>query len=99
MIYELAGVVGVDPHGLTLYELCIMARAKLRDEWTRTAAQMALTANCWRDPHKVRAFSPTDFLPRDLFDEPRAIPADITALKILLNKKGGAHDDDLGNNQ
>jgi len=40
-----------------------MADGRSRDEWSRTSAQMALLANCHRDPKKGRASKPADFDP------------------------------------
>ena len=40
-----------------------MAEGRGRSDWSRTAALMALTANCHRDPKKGRAFKPADFDP------------------------------------
>jgi hypothetical protein len=35
-----------------------MAEARMRDEWSRMSALMALIANLHRDPKKTRAFKP-----------------------------------------
>lgn len=40
-----------------------LAEERTRAAWQRTAATMALMANCHRDPKKTRAFKPTDFDP------------------------------------
>jgi hypothetical protein len=40
-----------------------MAEARMRDEWSRMSALMALLANLHRDPKKTRAFKPADFDP------------------------------------
>jgi hypothetical protein len=45
-----------------LRELVLMAEARSRAEWARTAALLALNANLHRDP-KHRAFTPDDFNP------------------------------------
>jgi hypothetical protein len=40
-----------------------MSEARSRADWARTAALLALTANCHRDPKKTRALKPGDFDP------------------------------------
>jgi len=40
-----------------------MAEAKSRENWSRTSAVLAMTANCHRDPKKSKAFTPADFNP------------------------------------
>ncbi len=40
-----------------------MALARTQSEWDRTAAQMALVANCHRDPRKHGPFCAKDFHP------------------------------------
>jgi hypothetical protein len=60
VIYEWAAVAGLDPGPLTLGELVHAAQFRMDFEWSQTAALMALTANCHRDPKK-RAYRPEDF--------------------------------------
>ena len=54
---------GVAPDGLTLRELDWMAGARLRSEWARTSASLALMVNLARDPRKGRPAKPSDFDP------------------------------------
>jgi hypothetical protein len=63
LIYELAGLLRIDPGPFTLRQLCWMADAASRDRWQHTASLMALMANCHRDAKKSRAFRPKDFHP------------------------------------
>lgn len=64
MLYELAGIVGLEPGPLTLRELVWMAGACRRDAWERTSWLLALIANCNRDPKKRnRPFTPDEFNP------------------------------------
>jgi len=63
LIFELAGIVGVDPALLTLRQLCWMAESSSRDRWNHTASLMALISNCHRDPKRSRAARPKDFHP------------------------------------
>jgi hypothetical protein len=64
LIYQLAGMVGVDPAPLTLRELLWMADGKGRDEWARTALVCSILANCHRDPKKKpRPYTPAEFNP------------------------------------
>lgn len=61
-----------------------MAEARSRERWARTAALMALTANCHRDPKKTRLFQPADFDPhRGRKDAPPA-KTGIDALKVFV---------------
>ena len=66
-VWELAGILGVEPGPLTLRELVWMYAARRRERWSHTANVMALMANCHRDPKRVRRpFDMVDFLPADL---------------------------------
>jgi hypothetical protein len=69
----LAGIVGVDPSKLTLRELVWMAEARRRDQWSRTATLLAMTANVHRNPKKrPRPFSAAEFHPL-MGASPRAV--------------------------
>lgn len=59
-----------------------MAEARVRDEWRRTSALLALIANCHRDPKKTKSFRPADFDPFRKPDKP--IPAGIGILKDVF---------------
>jgi hypothetical protein len=59
----LAGIVGIEPGGLTLRELLLMAEGRSRDNWAHTSAVLALVANVNRDPKKSKAYKPADFNP------------------------------------
>lgn len=64
-----------------------MAEGRVRSEWARTTAQMALLANCHRDPKRGRLFKPADF---DPFTERRDVKAKvgIEVLKdVFINHK------------
>ena len=64
LIYELAGIVGVDPGPLTARELFFMAEGRSRAAWERTSAIMALIANANRDrKRKPSPYKPDDFNP------------------------------------
>ena len=92
-IWELAGIVGVDPGPLTLRELLWMYAGRRREEWVHTAHLLTLTANCHRGPRR-RAFVVADFLPADLRDGMRRsnglrlTPSNLRLLKPLFDKKG-----------
>lgn len=59
-----------------------MAEARDRSDWQRTAALMALIANCHRDSRRQRPFRPEDFLPTQ---PQRAAPAaDLAILKAVF---------------
>jgi len=56
--------VGVDPNPLTLRELIWMVGARRQDQWSHTAAVLALTANVHRNPKKrSKPYSPAEFHP------------------------------------
>lgn len=59
-----------------------MAEARSRGDWQRTAALLALTANCHRDPRRHRPYRPEDFLtPTARRAEPTT---DLTILKAVF---------------
>jgi hypothetical protein len=89
LIYELAGIVGVDPGPLTLRELAIMAEARQRAAWNHTSVLLATLVNINRDPKKGRAAKPADFNPfAERPKAPSAPPpkADISILKSIFVK-------------
>jgi hypothetical protein len=59
-----------------------MAEARQREAWQRTAAVLALLANCHRDPKRRRPYTPDDFLPktRDRSES----PGDLSILKAVF---------------
>jgi hypothetical protein len=59
-----------------------MAEARSQQQWSHTAALLALTANCHRDAKRHRPYTPEDFLPPRPLRE-RTQPAPITDLSIL----------------
>ncbi|MCA9072402.1 MAG: hypothetical protein KDA84_25935 [Planctomycetaceae bacterium] len=64
IVWELAGIVGTDPQGMTFRQLSNMADAQLKHDWNQTSHIMALMANCHRDPKRNRhAYRPRDFNP------------------------------------
>ena len=63
-MYELAGIVGIDPGPLTLRQLLWMAEARMRQTWSHTSSVLAMIANVNRDPKKKPSpFNPADFNP------------------------------------
>ncbi len=50
MIFELAGIVGVEPWSFSFGQLSVMALARLRSEWDRSSALLAMihNVNCSR---------------------------------------------------
>ena len=77
----MAGIVGVDPRALTLRELAWMASARRQDQWSHTAALMALVANVHRNPKKrAKPFSPADFHP---LIERKPVTAAKTGIRLL----------------
>jgi hypothetical protein len=59
-----------------------MAEARSHQQWSHTAALLALIANCHRDAKRHRPYTPEDFLPRRSARE-RTPPVPITDLSIL----------------
>ena len=66
-----------------------MAEARSRENWARTSAVLALTANCHRDPKKSKTFTPADFNPHALADKrkPRTRTRDLGILKQVFVDK------------
>jgi hypothetical protein len=84
-IWALAGVIGIDPGPHTMRQLRIMAMARQRSDWNRTASMMSLFANANRDPAKSKVFVPADFHPFiERLPEPKV---GIEALKAMLPRK------------
>jgi hypothetical protein len=64
LIWQLAGIVGIDPMPLSLRELIWMAESRRNEAWSHTANLMALVANVNRNPRKrARPYSPLEFHP------------------------------------
>lgn len=64
-----------------------MAEGRARLEWAQTAALLALTANCHRDPKKGRPLTPDDFNPyarRDRRKRKPDVKVSVAALKGLF---------------
>ncbi len=60
-----------------------MAEARSHERWNHTAAMLALTANCHRDPRRQKAYVPADFLPQP--DRSAAQPlTDLSILKAVF---------------
>jgi hypothetical protein len=89
MIYELAGVVGIDPGPLTLRELFWMVDGRRRDAWDRTAAQIAALFNAAPDPTgKRKPRQPSEFHPFYARAKPKKkIVVPIQALKVFLRNR------------
>lgn len=88
MIYELAGIVGVDPGPLTLHELDKMAEGRRRHDWAQTSQILCLMAEQHRDKKKKpKPFEPDDFNPMVSKKRRKGTPitaANITDLKALV---------------
>ena len=69
MIWEVAGVIGIDPLPLTLRELMWMARAREENLWTKVSHLMAssLNANPFRREEVGSADDVFDAMARDGF--------------------------------
>ncbi len=63
LVWQHAGILGVNPGPFTLRELCVMSKARKKDEWTRTSASLAMLHNINRDPKKCEARTPDYFNP------------------------------------
>jgi hypothetical protein len=91
LLWQLAGIVGLNPGPFTLRELVWMADARQTDDWNHTAALLALLANVHRDPRKTHPFQPADFHPgvqrtqRPHDPHPKV---DITVLKTVFVERG-----------
>jgi hypothetical protein len=60
-----------------------LTEARVKYDWSHTASEMALLANCHRDPNGP-AFSPRDFDPTSQPRKPASVP--ITVLKNIFVK-------------
>ena len=93
-VFKLAGIVGVDPHPLTLRELCWMAHARIEADWWHTANLMSLTINQNRKKGS-RAITPKELHPMQVQKQKKAKKqiVGVEALKAFLppndpNRKG-----------
>ena len=59
-VYQLAGIVGVNPEPFTWRELDWMAEKKQSDQWDHTASVLTMAANAWSEKKK---FDLSDFHP------------------------------------
>lgn len=57
LIWQCAGIVGIDPGPFTLRELALMAETKRKADWERTASLIAHTLNLW----SKKKYKPSDF--------------------------------------
>ena len=84
MIYELAGLVGVDPSPLTLRQLAWMAGGRRQHDWGVASSLMALLAEIHRDrKRRGRPFKPAEFNPL-VAARSRPILTTVTQLASLL---------------
>ena len=61
-----------------------MAEARSQEQWNHTAALLALIANCHRDPHRRKAYEPSDFLPGRVGRDEVLPTADLSVLKSVF---------------
>lgn len=92
-MFELAGIVGIDPGPHTLRELTWMAEARQRSEWARTAAIKATLININRDQKKHREpFADDLFNPYAAKARPKPkadlVTKDLSILKRMFVRKG-----------
>lgn len=83
MIWELAGIAGMDPDPYTLAQLERLARGRQRSEWAQTSMMLCTFANAHRDRRlRPYPFTPDDF---DPFAEyrPRGLPFNKETSRIL----------------
>ncbi len=86
MIYETAGILGIDPGPFTLRELIWMLDGYRVETWHHTAAQMSLVANINRGKN-ARGYSPLDFHPFVTRQQRKRVDekAPIEALKVFVD--------------
>ncbi|MEZ6097172.1 MAG: hypothetical protein R3C03_23610 [Pirellulaceae bacterium] len=88
MIWQLAGIIGIDPSLLTLRELIWMADARRNEAWSHTANLMALVANVNRNPRRrSRPYSPIDFHPLVERKPPADTKVGVRILKDVFVRK------------
>ena len=61
-IWQLAGIVGLDPRPLTLRQLLYMVEGKRANDWQMVSAVMALIFNCHKS-NETKPREPKDFNP------------------------------------
>lgn len=84
MIYELAGLCGVDPAGFTLRELQWMSEARRHHDWGQTSSLIAAIYEVNRDRRRRRRpFQPSEFNPL-LRAAAAPVPITVSQLSDLL---------------
>ena len=88
LVWQLAGVLGLDPGPFTLRELLVMGEARSQQAWGHTSALLAMLANVHRDAKKTRPYKPADFNPH--LRQPmtsRSPKVGIQALKVFVDQQ------------
>lgn len=90
MIYNLAGVLGVDPGPLTLRELLWMAEGRGKSVWIHTSSLLAAIWSGNPNMKKPRLFKPREFNPYERARKGLRLTGETMQLfkGILLAKKG-----------
>ena len=85
MIFEFAGIAGVEPWRFTFGELAEMATARRKDDWDRTAELWYVLANAHRDPEESpRPYTRDMVHPLRTADDYQPQHADLSGLKALI---------------
>ena len=84
IVWELAGIVGVDPGPLTLRELVWLAEARQREAWSHTSQILAMLYNSHRGK-AARAMKPAEFNPFvEKNNKPLGKTSDLSILKQVF---------------
>jgi len=86
LIYELAGVLGINPDPFTLRELLWMAEGKGRENWNHTAALLATMINIMRSKGRP-AIKPSELNPYLRKPRPILRGKDLRILKDIFVKE------------
>lgn len=73
MMWEAAGIVGINPGRVSMRRLLQMTKARQNDLWWHTASVIAVLVNAHRDPKKSQPAKPSDFHPETVAK--RRVPA------------------------
>ena len=82
LIWQCAGILGLDPGNFTLRELLLMTQWRQREQWNHTSAVLAMLVNVNRDPKK-RPIRPDSLHP--MYQQPdKVIKTDLKVLKRVF---------------
>lgn len=88
MIFELSGILGMEPWTFSLRQLSYMVHKKLQLQWQQTASVMALIYNANRGSNSP-SYSVYDFMPDNLIERENMSFEEFKAVLTEASKSKG----------